>query len=244
MRINYYYTQEEINYLKNIIPNRILPEINILYKQKFNKEITNNQLCAFKRRYKIKSGKISNSKKGQYIYNFNQEEIKWLKEKIIDNNTSTKIMQLYKEKFNKKLSYNAFYRFKVRYNLKSGVENGGCFQKGNPLNPNKPKPIGCERVYYDNNKKRVQIKVDNKKWVDKSRYVYEQHYGKIPKNCVIIFIDGNRDNFNIDNLKCITKEQHRIMAGNCLYFNDKELNETSISIAKLISKVKEVENEK
>jgi len=240
MRVHYNYTQEEIDFLKSIVKGRILYQVNELYKEKFNKTLTVNELYAFRRRYKIKAGTFYRG--GKYVYEFTDDEIKWLTEVVSGENTSKQIIKMYKEKYGKELTYNKLQRFKVRYKVKSGID--GCFGKGNPLNGNPPAPIGSERVFYEKgniNQKRTRIKVAPYKWVEKQRYVYEQHYGKIPKNCVIIFLDGNRDNFDIKNLKCITHKEHEIMAGNNLYFKNKELNETSIAIAKLMEKMKEVQ---
>jgi len=235
-RDKYLYTQEQINYLKKIIKGRILPQISKLYKEKYGREITQNELFAFRKKYKVKSG--INSIKGRYKYNYSDDEIEFLKE-LIKNKYKNDIIKLYKEKYNKEITKTQLKLFKRRYNVRCNFD--GRFQKGKVKNPKPPKPIGTERIYYDNGKKRIMVKSGNKKWIEKTRYIYEQHYGKIPDNCVIIFLDGNRDNFDIKNLKCITHKEHEIMAGNNLYFKNKELNETSIAIAKLMEKIKEVE---
>lgn len=231
-RDKYLYTQEQIDYLKEIIKGRILPQISKLYKEKYGREITQNELFAFRKKYKVKSG--INSIKGRYKYNYNDDEIEFLK-KMIKTNYKNDIIRLYKEKFDKEITEIQLKLFKRRYNIKCNFD--GRFQKGKVNNPKPPKQIGTERTYYDNDKKRIMVKIGNKKWIEKTRYIYEQHYGKIPKNCVIIFLDGNRDNFNIDNLKCITHHEHEIIAGNHLYFKDKELNELSILTAQMKSRV-------
>lgn len=40
------------------------------------------------------------------------------------------------------------------------------------------------------------------------RYVYAYFFGKIPKGMHIDHIDGDRDNNDISNLQCLTREQH------------------------------------
>lgn len=172
-------------------------------------------------------------------YKYTQEEIEYLKS-IFYGRYCNEIIELYKNKFNKDITKKQLYAFKRTYDVKNGLSNE--FRKGK-LNPFPPSPIGHERISYKNGLKRVRIKVADNKWVEKSRYIYEQHYGKIPEDCNIIFLDGNRDNYNIDNLKCITKSEHRVIAGHCLYFQDKELNKASIDVAKLVIKMKEINNE-
>lgn len=174
-------------------------------------------------------------------YFYTQDEIDYLKN-IIKGRTTKEIIELYNKKYDKNMTYNQLILFQKKYKVRSGLDT--TFKKGKVDNPNPPQHIGYEFVSYQKNGiKRTRIKIGKNKWIDKQRYIYEQYYGKIPKDCVIIFLDGNRDNFDINNLKCITKEQHRIIAGNCLYFNNKYLNEISIDNAKLIIKTKDKRKE-
>lgn len=52
------------------------------------------------------------------------------------------------------------------------------------------------------------VRVARAKYVLKHRYVYEQHHGKIPDGMIIIFVDGNKLNFDITNLQAITRQEH------------------------------------
>lgn len=106
-------------------------------------------------------------------------------------------------------------------------------------------PIGTERITKDGY---IEIKIKdgnlNKNWVLKHRYIYEQHYGKIPKNCKIIFLDGNRSNLNISNLKMISSAEELIMNRKKLRFNDEKLTETGHLISKIILKRSKLKNER
>ena len=46
----------------------------------------------------------------------------------------------------------------------------------------------------------------NCRWVRKHRFIYESANGAIPENSVVCFIDGNRNNFRLDNLLCVSRE--------------------------------------
>ena len=48
----------------------------------------------------------------------------------------------------------------------------------------------------------IRISEDN--WVLYHRFLWEQTYGKIPEGFNIVFVDGNRKNCDISNLKCIS----------------------------------------
>lgn len=100
------------------------------------------------------------------------------------------------------------------------------------------KNVGYE---YINSSGFTMMKLDNPtRWVHKHRYLYEQQFGEIPKGKVLIFLDGNKQNLNLDNLHCITRKQLMKMNQNNLFYSDPELTKTGIEVAKLMLKVNEV----
>ena len=80
-------------------------------------------------------------------------------------------------------------------------------------------------------------KIDNKKykinWMPKHKYIYEQHYGKIPEGYFVIFLDNNQMNFDISNLYCVNRKIHAIMSKNKWYTNNKENTLTAIKWCEL-----------
>lgn len=86
----------------------------------------------------------------------------------------------------------------------------------------------------------VHVKVcdgkGNKNWVPKQRVIYEQHYGPIPKGHKVIFADGNRFNFDIDNLVLVSSSEELIMNQRNLRYDDQDLTKTGHLIAKVIDK--------
>lgn len=141
-------------------------------------------------------------------------------------------------------------------NLRTGINRGG-FTKGHvPFNkgtkgltganrtsykkgniPPNHREIGEERITKDGY---IMVKIQdgclNKNWVLKHRYIYEQHYGKIPEGCNIIFLDGNRKNTDISNLKLVSRAEDLIMNNHKLFTQDRELTNTGTLIAKVIDK--------
>lgn len=80
----------------------------------------------------------------------------------------------------------------------------------------------------------VKIKVAHPRtWMYKHRYIYEQAFGKIPKNHLVIFLDGNKQNFSLDNLALIDEQTASILKFKGLMADTKELTETGILIAKI-----------
>jgi hypothetical protein len=87
------------------------------------------------------------------------------------------------------------------------------FQKGRPsINL---KPIGYERVSKDGY---IEVKVRNAEnskdnFELKQRLVWEEHNGPIPEGSIVEFIDGNKQNCDISNLRCITRKENVIRNG-------------------------------
>lgn len=83
------------------------------------------------------------------------------------------------------------------------------FKKGhlNGAAAEKVQPIGAERITTDGYLRR---KVNNdrpwhRRWQLVQRIVWEEHHGPIPKGCNIAFRDGDKSNFAIDNLECVSR---------------------------------------
>lgn len=143
-------------------------------------------------------------------------------------------------------------------NLNTGI-NKGCIKKGNvPFNKGKKmskeqynkckntmfkkgnipanhRPIGSERITVDGI---VEIKIaEPNKWKAKARVIYEKEFGTIPEGYIIIYLDGNKQNLEPNNLEAISRKENLIMNHNKLRYNNKETTETALTLAKLMSKV-------
>ena len=95
-------------------------------------------------------------------------------------------------------------------------------------------PIGTEFVKPDG---MTLIKISKDKWVYKQRYIYEQYYGvKLTSNYYIIFMDQDRTNFSIDNLRKITRHESSILSNQKMFSTNKDLTNLGIITAKLMIK--------
>lgn len=144
--------------------------------------------------------------------------------------------------------------YKGNHKLDSGIS--GCFPKGHvPCNKGKKmlpevyekvkatmfkkghepinhRPVGSERVNVDGY---VEIKVEEpRKWRLKHNVVWEQHNGKIPKDSVVMFLDGNKLNVAIENLKLVKRSELLIMNRYNLYGANAEATEVATNLARLI----------
>lgn len=180
-----------------------------------------------------------------------------MKQFILDNykgRYNQELADLFNQKFNTNITSRTIKSYKANNKLNSGLT--GKFRKGQtPHNKGKkmPKevyekvkhtmfakgnvppnhrPVGSERISKDGY---IEVKVaEPNKWRLKQRVVYEETKGKIPEGCPIIFLDGNKRNFDIDNLRCITRSELLYLNCNGLN-NSNEITETGILMARLDS---------
>jgi len=118
-----------------------------------------------------------------------------------------------------------------------GKWSEGCerswFKKGHI--PKNHRPVGSERLGSDGY---WMIKVaEPNVWKLKHRLIYEEHYGPIPKGKIIIFLDGNKSNFEIENLMCITKGENAVLNHIGLRYDTTEATESGVALANYIKAV-------
>ena len=109
------------------------------------------------------------------------------------------------------------------------------FKKGNI--PHNHRPVGSERITKDGY---VEIKVaEPDKWELKHRVVWEEHHGEVPKDHIVTFIDLDRTNCNIDNLKMISMAQNAVLNKMFERPENEELYDLTLQLTDLHMKVKE-----
>ena len=194
-------------------------------------------------------------------HRYTPEEIEFLK----DNVKGISLKKL-TDKFNKKFSCNvsqsAITNQKVKYNLKSGVNssrfkkghipynkgtqglkkaNSGSFKKGQL--PANIKDIGSERQIHQGF---VIVKVANpKKWRMKHHIIYEKYHNvKIGRWDKVIFLDGNKRNFDINNLKLISNSEQIIISNRNYKSSNPDVMNSYISLAKVLNKINKIKKSK
>lgn len=110
--------------------------------------------------------------------------------------------------------------------------NKTSFKKGHK--PPNWKPIGSERVTKDGY---VEVKVRDgcgqNNYELKHRIIWEARNGKIPEGHIIAFKDGNKKNFDIDNLDCIPRTVNARMNKAGLYNDNYDFYEPAKLIAEI-----------
>lgn len=114
------------------------------------------------------------------------------------------------------------------------------FKKGNI--PKNVLPIGAQTIDRDGYT-RVKVGEPNI-WKLKHRKIYEENFGEIPENHVVIFLDKNPKNFNIDNLALVSRSELVLLNHFRLLSEESKASKAGIKVAKIISKIAQLKKKR
>jgi len=253
MHGNRTYTDEQIEYLREISQGRYNDEITKMFNDKFGLDKNVGAIKALKERSKI----VSNVSTGKREYT--DKMLDYLRE-ITPGRFNREITKMFNKKFGLAKSEKAIKGARAKYRILTEArheypkghvpfnkdtkgltgENATSFKKGDI--PYNYKPVGTERI---NAEGYIDVKIaDPRTWKPKHRIIWEKHNGEIPKNHVILFGDGDKLNVNIDNLLCVSRSQLVRLNQNDMIQNDAELTKTALNIIDLQQKIYQLEKGK
>lgn len=70
-------------------------------------------------------------------------------------------------------------------------------------------------------------------WLPLQQKIYQDKFGEIGANDMICFLDGNQENYDIDNLYCITRQISAMMSARRWWTKSKEHTLTAIKLCEL-----------
>lgn len=158
-----------------------------------------------------------------------------LKEYCSNNSNLTidELLPLVNKKFKEHYTRLSLQKYLIRNKIPYKYSN---FKRSN--NNCYKKPIGTEYTKSDG---MVLVKIAKNKWEYKQRLIYMKHYGvKLTNDDYIIFLDQDRTNFNINNLRRITRRESSILINQKIFSKKPEATELAIQIAKLMIKIKDM----
>lgn len=123
--------------------------------------------------------------------------------------------------------------------LRTPGSEKGWFKKGQKSATEKP--LGSE--YTSDGYVMVKVKMDgprDKRWKLKHVLIWEKYNGPVPKDSVVTFLDGNKRNFDINNLACIRKGVNSVLNIKKLRSQNKEIFETRVAQIELDQKIKRI----
>ena len=179
-----------------------------------------------------------NNRKRVYLSPKQEEYLK----SILKGYSSKEVINLMKDKYNIELTIDNIKNRRRKYNIKR-EDNPGQFKKHHI--PHNKKEIGEEVYIKCTGKKRWFVKTKNRRkekgiFITKERYIYEKYIDKIPKGYKVIHLNGNLNDFDLDNLYLVKQNELFVMGFNNMFTKEKELTKTNIIIADLILKMKDV----
>lgn len=257
------YTEEMHQFIQEHYKEVPVKELTRLFNNHFNMDITNEAMRSYLTRRKMKNGR-------PYFKRYSEKYPKEIVDFIQKNHKGVghqSMADMVNEKFGTSFSKEEMKGCYGRYHLNSGLT--GRFEKGS-VPPNKGKKmssevyakaaptmfkkgnvpinhrvVGSERVNVDGY---IEIKIaEPNKWRLKHIVVWEEVNGPLPKGHAIIFLDSNRLNTDISNLKLVTRSELLVMNRYNIRGDNRETMEAAVNLAKLIdktSKVKKKQEEK
>lgn len=232
----------------------------------FGTNFTAASMKSYKANHKLRNGRGTGQVKGAATKRFPQQ----VKDYVFAHYKGTGHRQMCDqlfEQFGIQYTPEQIKQYYARHGLNSGLtgyfKKGCCPYKPQPgthaqgcektwfkpgCTPHNLKPIGYERVTQDGY---IEVKVRMKKsrpncndnFVPKHRLIWEQANGPLPPGYVVIFKDGNKRNFALDNLAAITKKERLDMNRHDLFSSDPQATETGILLARLRTTIHQKEKE-
>ena len=256
------FTEEILAFIREIAPGNYAREIAEMVNEKFGTNLTRGQIKNCLSREKIHNGMFGAPKRRPWLKLTTPEMDEFIL--AIYKMTPNKVLaQKVNDKFGTNFTAEQMDSYKSRNKLDSGLT--GRFEKGH-ISANKGqkmspelyekckatmfkkghipqnhKPVGSERINVEGY---VEIKVaEPKKWMLKHRYIWEQANGPIPKDKIVIFKNGNKQDIRIENLMMISRTQSSIMSHFNLWSEIPELTELGANTADLIAKTEKKKKE-
>ena len=222
------YTEEHRRFLEANIQGRSYSAMAVLFNQKFGTTITHKTIRSLCHRYDLSNGKPDRRP-------YTDEQIEFLRDNVQGISYHV-LAKMFNERFDTDTTALRIGELCRNKGFSNGLD---CrFQENHMVNlgrtPNHALPDGAETITADGY---VMLKCNG---VLKYKHIilWEQaHEKSVPEGHHIIFGDGNKRNFNIDNLFCVTAVQNAIRTRNKLQGKTPELAAAGVALAKLYSQI-------
>lgn len=262
------YSDEQIDFIRKIAPGKWNAEIADLFNKKFGMSLTAKKITSIKKNHNIISG-MRGKRTGKEPKNkiFTDEISEFIHQHYIGIG-NIELTEMINKQFQTTFVTSQIKAYKARHKLDSGINgyfepgqeafNKGMkqseymsrtaiertkstrFQKGQK--PQNYKPVGTERVDRDGY---VLVKVQDdgewhERWRHKSRVVWEKENGPVPDGYTLVFLDRNRENCSVGNLRLVSRAELARINQNDLLTDDIAINEVALNIAKLMTRTSEL----
>ncbi len=250
------YSEEIIAFIKENVKGMTTKALVKLVNEEFGTDFTESKMKSYKTNHGLKSGTMCGIPEGTPTKLYSVEVREFIRSNYIGVGHQGMADMLNKV-FDSNYTKGQMKAIYARFKLNSG--RTGRFRKGDaPVNKGKkgysypgmvatqfkkgniPRnwwPVGTERLRADGY---VWKKVaEPNKWREKHVLIWEAANGPRPDKHVVLFGDGDRQNFDPDNLILVSQKQLVRLNQNHLIQNDADLTRTGIIIADIQSKIGE-----
>lgn len=172
-------------------------------------------------------------------HHWSEAELNWLKLHINEHSWS-KLYISFNQEFNLNLSPRCVESAARKHGISHNRERESGFIKGERNDYSLRRDIGTERI---DARGRVYIKIaDNpmkgilgkgSNWVQKDRYIWEQAYGKLTTNDLLIHLDNDKSNCELSNLYRVSRGVNRRLSTFGWFFENPTLTLTAIKCCEL-----------
>lgn len=231
------YSEEELQWLKNNVCTMRYDELAIKFNKKFNLNVTGKTLKGY-----VSKNKIPHKKWTMPRYVYTDEEVEWLRNNINCYRTYTEVTEEFNKLFNKNKSESNIQDLCSANNIHKEINYGKYgYRHKNQY------PLGTEIETDSYTYVKTQMCIGKRfsgyrepYWTIKQKLIYEQHYGKIKDDEMVIFLDGNNKNFDINNLYPVNRRIALQLNNKCWYGNS-ELTKVMIEVLKADCDLKDME---
>jgi len=259
------YTPEMLEFLREGYSRMECCDLTDAFNARFRMRKTQSQIKACLGNHGIKSGRKGLTK-GKHL-SFTPDQIEWLKD-AYRKMPLAKLPAAFRARFGVEKNERQIRAFLHNHAIRSGrtgffgpgsspwnkgtkgimKPNSGNFKKGSV--PHNIRPLHAERVYRDGY---IEIKISERnpytcaqtRFKHKHVWLWEQAHGPKPSGHAVIFMDGDNRNFDISNLRLISRAE-------LLYLNRHGLNlanlpsdarESALALAKLETTAHKIKRE-
>ncbi|MCL2225091.1 MAG: HNH endonuclease [Defluviitaleaceae bacterium] len=229
------YGEEHRKFLEAKVQGRSYSATVVLFNKKFRTNVTHKTIRSLCRRFGFSNGKPNSQP-------YSGEEINFLRENAAGMNYSD-LAEMFNERFGTNKTALQLGELCRQKGFSNGLDSR--FKENHAVNLGRKRadaaPDGTETITAEGY---VVIKHDGM-WRYKHIFLWEQAHGKpVPTGHHVVFGDGNKRNFDLANLFCITATQNAIRTRNRLHGTTPELAAMGIAMAKLYSQINDRKKKK
>ena len=229
------YTDEHRRFLEANAEGRSYPTLAALFNQKFGTNLADTTISKLCRSFGFTNGRPNRRP-------YTDEELEFLRQNAPGVNYAT-LAAMFTERFGIYTNTKRMSEICCQKGFANGIDSR--FQQGHSVNAGRKLAGSASNGSETVDARGYVLLKHNGKWYYKHVMLWEQAHGQsVPEGHCITFGDGNKQNFSIENLFCLTAVENAIRTRNGLQGATPELAAAGVALAKLYSQIGERKKKK